>query len=155
MKLLKSKIETPLGKMVAMGDEEALHWLGFEELCDWEAEKGKTSPINSIERELAEYFEGKRREFQTPLHCSGTPFQQGVWRALREIPYGKTISYLQLAKEVGKPTAYRAVAQANGANRFAVVIPCHRVISADGGWGGYGGGLDRKRWLLDHEKNLI
>ena len=102
-------------------------------------------------RELDEYFAGKRSEFGVPIHEPGTPFQERVWAALREIPYGETLSYGELARTLGDPAAVRAVAQANGRNRIAVLVPCHRVIGADGGLGGYGGGLWRKRRLLEIE----
>ena len=105
-------------------------------------------PLRSAQQELEEYFEGGRREFSVALAPAGTPFQMRVWQALRAIPYGKTISYLVLAQRVGSPRAFRAVGQANGHNPLSIIVPCHRVIAADGSLGGYGGGLDRKRILL-------
>jgi AraC family transcriptional regulator of adaptative response/methylated-DNA-[protein]-cysteine methyltransferase len=105
------------------------------------------------EKELGEYFAGKRREFTVPLAPVGTPFQRAVWDQLRQIPYGQTCSYEDLAKAVGKPpTACRAVGQANGRNRIVVMIPCHRVVNKDGSLGGYGGGLWRKKFLLELER---
>ncbi|WP_019671936.1 methylated-DNA--[protein]-cysteine S-methyltransferase [Psychrobacter lutiphocae] len=102
--------------------------------------------------QLSQYETGKRCQFDLPLDLSmGTAFQQSVWQALRQIAYGDTISYATLAQHIGKPTAYRAVANANGKNPFSIVIPCHRVIASDGGLGGYTGGLDKKRWLLQLE----
>lgn len=101
--------------------------------------------------ELTEYFAGARREFDLPLEPAGTDFQRRVWQALRAIPYGATISYRTLAERIGQPTATRAVGLANGRNPIAIVIPCHRVIGADGSLTGYGGGLERKRTLLDLE----
>ena len=100
------------------------------------------------EVQLAEYFAGKRTEFDLPLELEGTQFQSDVWLSLAEIPYGKTISYAELASMVGRPSAFRAVGQANGANPIPIVLPCHRVIASGGGIGGYGGGLDMKRQLL-------
>jgi AraC family transcriptional regulator of adaptative response/methylated-DNA-[protein]-cysteine methyltransferase len=97
------------------------------------------------------YFQGKLKEFKTPIALNGTPFQKQVWEELLKIPYGQTISYKDLAIAVGNPRGCRAVAQANGANNLAVIIPCHRVINHNGRIGGYGGGLDRKKWLLDLE----
>ncbi|WP_059041472.1 bifunctional transcriptional activator/DNA repair enzyme AdaA [Paenibacillus rubinfantis] len=157
-------IDTPLGPMIAIADEEALYLLEFVDRRGLEREverlrlrtksaiiPGVTGPIRSIERELALYFEGQLTEFATPLHLLGTPFQQQVWARLRQIPPGETRSYAELAAEVGRPSAFRAVAQANGANQLALVIPCHRVINANGDLGGYGGGLSRKSWLLKHE----
>ena len=108
--------------------------------------------LNTI-TQLEQYFAGKRHQFDIALDLSlGTPFQQSVWRALQQIPYGQTISYAQLAQNIGKPTAYRAVANANGKNPFSIIIPCHRVVASDGSLGGYTGGLDKKRTLLSIEK---
>lgn len=112
---------------------------------------GSTDVGRSMERELGEYFEGTRRVFETPVGTPGTDFQQRVWKALREIPYGTVRSYGEQARAIGEPNAVRAVARANGDNRIAIVIPCHRVIGADGTLTGYGGGLWRKQWLLEHE----
>ena len=103
-------------------------------------------------QQLQDYANGKLNTFDLPLDISlGTPFQQRVWRALQAIPYGQTISYAQLATNIGQPTAYRAVANANGKNPFSIIIPCHRVIASGGGLGGYTGGLDKKRYLLGIE----
>ena len=99
-------------------------------------------------RQLDEYFARRRRTFELPLSVSGTPFQEQVWLTLAEIPYGETISYAELARWVGRPQAFRAVGQANGANPIPIILPCHRVIAADGSIGGYGGGLPTKRRLL-------
>lgn len=102
--------------------------------------------------QLGEYFQGTRREFSVPLHAPGSPFQRRVWNALQTIPYGETAHYQALAEQLGNPAAVRAVAAANGANRLSILIPCHRVIGKDGSLTGYGGGLQRKQWLLDHEQ---
>jgi AraC family transcriptional regulator of adaptative response/methylated-DNA-[protein]-cysteine methyltransferase len=107
--------------------------------------------LERLKVELEEYFAGKRRRFDLPIHEPGTPFQERVWSALREIPFGETRSYGELAKSLGEPAAVRAVAQANGRNRIAILVPCHRVIGADGGLGGYGGGVWRKKRLLEIE----
>ena len=101
--------------------------------------------------QLQAYFAGELRDFELPLAAEGTPFQQRVWRALCDIPYGETISYGELARRIGQPTASRAVGLANGQNPISIVVPCHRVIGANGSLTGYGGGLARKRWLLAHE----
>lgn len=107
-------------------------------------------------QELAAYFTGDLREFTVPLELAGTAFQSSVWNALLDIPYAQTISYGDLARAIGKePGASRAVGAANGANRLAIVVPCHRVVAADGSLHGYGGGLDRKRWLIDHERTAV
>ncbi len=107
--------------------------------------------LDALARQLREYFAGKRRDFAVPLALAGTPFQERVWRRLLDVPYGETISYDELARRTGCEGGQRAVGRANGDNRLAVVVPCHRVVRADGGLGGYGGGLERKRRLLELE----
>ncbi|WP_152392079.1 bifunctional transcriptional activator/DNA repair enzyme AdaA [Paenibacillus guangzhouensis] len=167
-KVLKAAwIDTKLGPMVAIADEHELYLLEFVDRRGLEREverlrlrtksaiiPGTTKPIQSIEEELTQYFDGKLKSFKTPLHLIGSPFQQSVWNQLVQIPPGETRSYSDLAVSLGRPTAFRAVAQANGANQLAIVIPCHRVINANGELGGYGGGLSRKNWLLQHEKTI-
>ncbi|MDI9634581.1 trifunctional transcriptional activator/DNA repair protein Ada/methylated-DNA--[protein]-cysteine S-methyltransferase [Kamptonema cortianum] len=164
-KILKASwLDTKLGPMIAIGDEEALYLLEFVDRRGLEREverlrkrtrlailPGITQPIRSIENELKQYFEGNLKEFKTPLHFLGSSFQKRVWEELLKIPFGETRSYAELAATIGKPSAFRAVANANGANQFAIVIPCHRVINSNGELGGYGGGLPRKKWLLAHE----
>lgn len=113
---------------------------------------GRTAPVESIESELKRYFAGELRDFRTPVALSGTEFQLGVWRQLQRIPAGRTVSYMELARAVGNPKGVRAVAQANGANRLAIIVPCHRVIESSGGLGGYGAGTDVKQRLLEHER---
>lgn len=108
--------------------------------------------IDRVREQLGAYFAGERRDFDFPLDTPGTDFQNRVWRALLEIPYGETTSYGELAGAIGSPGGARAVGMANGANRIAIVIPCHRVIESGGGLRGYGGGLERKRFLLDLER---
>jgi methylated-DNA-[protein]-cysteine S-methyltransferase len=115
----------------------------------------KAEPFASAADQLAAYFAGQLTEFDLPLAPAGTQFQRAVWAALQQIPYGETWSYGQLASTIGSPTAVRAVGLANGRNPIAVVIPCHRVIGADGSLTGYGGGLDRKHYLLDLEASLV
>ena len=105
-------------------------------------------PLRAAQRELEEYFAGERREFSLALEPAGTPFQMRVWQALRAIPYGETISYGELARRIGNPRAVRAVGLANGRNPISIIVPCHRVIGANGTLTGYGGGLERKRFLL-------
>src|SRR5215472_12610068 len=104
--------------------------------------------------QLREYFDGERTEFDLRLALDGTAFQRRVWAALQEIPYGQTISYGQLADRIGQPSASRAVGLANGKNPVGIIVPCHRVVGADGGLTGYGGGIDRKRYLLAHEQRV-
>lgn len=161
-------LDTPLGPMIAIANEEALYLLEFVDRRGLEKEierlrqktksaiiPGHTQAIDSIEQELQQYFAGKLQEFKTPLCLSGSPFQQSVWEELKRIPYGTTISYSDLAIVIDRPTAFRAVAQANGANQFAIIIPCHRVINMNGELGGYGGGISRKKWLIQHEKHSL
>ena len=109
-------------------------------------------PFAETDRQLREYFAGRRQEFDLPLKPQGTVFQQRVWAALREIPYGRTWTYGELAVHIGQPSASRAVGLANGKNPIGVIVPCHRVIGSDGSLTGYGGGLDRKKSLLEHER---
>jgi methylated-DNA-[protein]-cysteine S-methyltransferase len=108
-------------------------------------------PLPLAARQLDEYFAGRRRDFDLPLRLEGTAFQQRVWHALQEIPYGATWSYGEQAKRIGNPNASRAVGLANGRNPISILVPCHRVIGADGSLTGYGGGVERKHWLLAHE----
>lgn len=163
--LKASWIDTPLGPMLAIGDEQALYLLEFVDRRGLEREverlrkkiksaiiPGHTQPIRSIENELKSYFKGTLIEFKTPLFLLGSPFQKRVWEELKKIPSGETRSYSEIATEIGQRTAFRAVANANGANQFAIIIPCHRVINTNGELGGYGGGLTRKKWLINHEK---
>lgn len=165
--LKASWIDTHLGPMIAIANEKALYLLEFVDRRGLELEverlrkrtktpiiPGVTPPIRSIEKELHMYFAGDLSKFTTPIQRMGSPFQNIVWDELLKIPVGETRSYADIAKAIGRPTAYRAVAQANGANQLALMIPCHRVISSDGTLGGYAGGLSRKEWLLNHEKNL-
>ncbi|MEN8153618.1 MAG: methylated-DNA--[protein]-cysteine S-methyltransferase, partial [Acidobacteriota bacterium] len=112
---------------------------------------GKNKFLEMVQEQISEYFEGKRKEFPIPLHTPGTDFQKDVWKILKQIPYGETWSYKQQAIKLNKTKAVRAVANANGMNRIAIIIPCHRVIGSDGSLTGYGGGLDRKKWLLEFE----
>ncbi|TAK76745.1 MAG: methylated-DNA--[protein]-cysteine S-methyltransferase [Gammaproteobacteria bacterium] len=156
--LKTAQLETKLGPMMAVADENGLYLLEFI-TCQSLRKKlkaviipGETSIIKSIKAEIAQYFEGKINQFNTPIHLTGSPFQKRVWEELRTIPFGETRSYLEIAKSLKKPTAFRAVAQANGANQLAIVVPCHRVINANGKLGGYNGGVDRKQWLLEHER---
>ncbi len=158
-------IDTPIGAMIAVADRTTLHLLEFIDRKALPAELkklcaavrgdlgiGRYGPTEQIEAELKEYFEGKRALFETPLTLHGSPFQRAVWRALRRIPAGETRSYSNIAHAIGKPSAVRAVARANGANQISLAVPCHRVIGADGSLTGYGGGLWRKQKLIELEK---
>jgi len=164
--LVQSQIATPLGLMVAIANKDALYLLEFVDGrgVDREIERlqqqtkstiihGTTAPLVSIEQELQAWFDGTLKVFKTPWLLMGSPFQQEVWNALCHIPYGETRSYLEQAMSIGRPSACRAVANANGANQLAIIIPCHRIINSNGALGGYGGGIARKQWLIKHEKS--
>lgn len=142
-------IKTPLGIAKIIGDKDGISVISILD----EAEGSKTVPIILEEAvsQLQDYFEGKRTDFTFKLNPSGTEFQQKVWKGLLEIPFGKTMSYLELSKKLGDVKAIRAVAAANGKNPLWIVVPCHRVIGTDGSLTGYAGGLWRKKWLLEHE----
>ncbi|HEX6098154.1 MAG TPA: methylated-DNA--[protein]-cysteine S-methyltransferase [Thermoanaerobaculia bacterium] len=155
------KIETPIGTLHAAFDEQGrLTELGFRESSSRRvfesSREGSTPPLEDLSTrrledlsaELREYFAGKRKTFDFPLAPKGTEFQLAVWNALLEIPYGDTRTYAQLAHRIGRPSAVRAVGAANGANPIPVIIPCHRVIGSNGTLTGYGGGIERKQWLL-------
>lgn len=154
--ILYTCIESPIGDLLLLGDGDALHgihMLGAPRAIDvsprWREER---FAFAEPQRQLAEYFDGQRTSFQLTLHMHGTPFQRSVWRALQEIEYGQTASYGEIASRVGQPGAARAVGIANSRNPISIVVPCHRVIGADGSLTGYGGGLERKRYLLDLEQ---
>ena len=144
-------IDTPIGSLSAVADAEGrLVALRFDgDLLDART-AGPPLAARHV-REIEEYFAGTRREFTIPLAPRGTEFQLAVWNALLDVPYGDTISYAELARRIGRPAAVRAVGAANGANPIPVIIPCHRVIGSNGTLTGYGGGIERKQWLLAHE----
>jgi methylated-DNA-[protein]-cysteine S-methyltransferase len=151
-----SYFESPIGRLLLTSDGTALTGLYMEpsrkaQCTDGWIEDVTVAPLSATVRQLTEYFDGTRREFDLPLRLQGTVFQQRVWRQLTEIPYGQTWSYGQLAQRIDKPSASRAVGLANGRNPISILVPCHRVIGADGSLTGYGGGIERKRWLLVHE----
>lgn len=153
MTTTSTAIATPLGKLVAVATDDAVTALYFpEEPHPFVQEDHRENRIvEQLRAELAAYFAGTLTEFDLPLAPRGTPFQQRVWSALREIPYGATVSYRSIAERIGKPSAMRAVGAANGRNPIPILIPCHRVIAADGTMGGYSGGLGRKDALLKLE----
>ena len=146
-------MDSPVGRLVLMAEDDAITAVGFSEQAPHGAVRDDDRPLLVAAREqLAEYFSGQRREFDLPLRLRGTPFQQRVWQALREIPYGSTAGYGVLAARLGlSPGSARAVGMANGANPVAIVVPCHRVVGSNGKLVGYAGGLDRKRTLLGIE----
>lgn len=149
-------IDSPVGELLLAGDAAGLRLVVFpsakgriEPEADWEEDN---DAFEDARRQLDEYFQGRRREFRLKLAPTGTRFQLDVLDALQEIPYGETRSYRDIAKRIGKPQAMRAVGAANGRNPLPIIIPCHRVIGADGSLTGFGGGLDTKRFLLDLER---
>ncbi|TDL31319.1 bifunctional transcriptional activator/DNA repair protein Ada [Jeotgalibacillus sp. S-D1] len=167
-KVLKAAwIDTRLGPMLTIADDDGLYLLEFVDRRGLEREverlrlkmkaaiiPGITPPIALIEEELTRYFNGELTHFTAPVHMTGSPFQLRVWGELLDIPAGETRSYADIAAALGKPTAFRAVANANGSNQLAIIIPCHRVIRLNGDLGGYAGGLTRKKWLLNHERKI-
>ena len=162
--IVMERFDTPLGPMFVAASERGVCLLEFTDRRMLETEfrdlqkrlkttieYGQNAHTQQAQKELAEYFRGERRAFSLALDAPGTDFQRLVWAALRAIPFGRTVSYADQARTIGQPNAVRAVARANGMNRIAIVIPCHRVIGKDGSLTGYAGGLERKRWLLKHE----
>jgi methylated-DNA-[protein]-cysteine S-methyltransferase len=150
-------VDSPVGPLLLAADDAHLRVLEFETPAHpvkrgagWR--EGRNAVIDAAHAQLDEYFAGRRRAFDLPLSPQGTEFQRGVWWALAGIPYGTTISYAQLARGIGRPTATRAVGAANGRNPLSIVLPCHRVIGADGSLTGYGGGLPIKTYLLALER---
>ena len=164
-RLVYERFDAPLGPMIAVASEQGLCLLEFGDRRMLESEfadlqqrldavllPGTNEFTKAAIQQIGEYFAGARKMFTVPLQAPGTAFQQQVWAALREIPFGEIRSYGEIATRIGAPKAVRAVGTANGMNRIAILIPCHRVIGADGALTGYGGGLWRKDWLLKHEK---
>ena len=152
-------IDSPVDPLLLAADEHGLQLIEFHtprhpmaRVADWR--EGNNEVLQATRMQLEEYFAGTRTRFELPLAPHGTAFQKEVWHALADIPYGQTISYAQLALRVGKPTAMRAVGAANGRNPLPIVLPCHRVIGADGSLTGFGGGLPTKQFLLELEGAL-
>lgn len=150
-------MESPVGWLRLVAEGGVLVALHMEDEAG-----GPAGPSSAAEpvldeacRQLSAWFAGERTAFDLPLGPAGTPFQRAVWRALRDIPYGETRSYQQIAAAIGRPAAVRAVGAANGQNPLALIVPCHRVIGASGALTGYAGGLERKRWLLGHEREVL
>lgn len=144
---------SPLGTIEIVGSEAGISAIEF---CSGQppAQPDPHPSLHLCRQQLDEYFQGRRRIFSFELDLSGTEFQQKVWRQALSIPYGTTASYAEIARRIGHEKAFRAVGRANGQNRLAIVVPCHRLIGSDGQLTGYGGGLWRKAWLLEHERRL-
>ncbi|WP_283390918.1 methylated-DNA--[protein]-cysteine S-methyltransferase [Millionella massiliensis] len=167
--LIRGIVETPLGNMQALVLEKGVVMCDFVDRSEIAREMsglmrmfpgcrvvdGEHPCLEQLRVQFAEYFGGKRTEFRIPLHLVGTPFQVRVWQALLQIPYGTTITYAQQARMIGNPAAVRAVASANGRNRLPILVPCHRVIGADGSLTGYSGGIERKAELLRLERRFM
>jgi AraC family transcriptional regulator of adaptative response/methylated-DNA-[protein]-cysteine methyltransferase len=166
--LTVNRIHSPLGPLVAAADADHLYLLEFADRRMLERQlrrlglrlggvfaPGENRLLMQTVTELTEYFEGTRQDFTIPIASPGTEFQQSVWRQLCHIPFGQTSTYETVARAVGRDTAVRAVGRANGDNRLAIIIPCHRVIRSDGTLSGYGGGVRRKEWLLEHERAVL
>lgn len=168
LQLLMDRIHTPIGEMLIVADGD-----GNVRATDWTDHEARmrrllglhngddgfrlepTRNLNGLTDAISRYFAGELYAIDAlRVQTAGTPFQCEVWRALQEIPCGTTVSYAQLAERIGRPTAVRAVGLANGSNPVGVIVPCHRVIGSDGSLTGYGGGINRKRWLLEHEKRV-
>src|SRR5215831_18158826 len=157
--LYYTTLSSPIGELLLVGDGTTLHRLSMQEgrhprpISDqWQRDDERFSDVVA---QLHEYFAGEREEFDIPLHMEGSEFQLRVWNELCAIPYGTTISYGELARRIGQPSAARGVGMANGSNPIGVIVPCHRVIGADGSLTGYGGGLENKRTLLDLERGAL
>jgi methylated-DNA-[protein]-cysteine S-methyltransferase len=168
LRLLIDRIETPIGQMMIVADRDGNlraaawteHKAGMQRLLGLQYAKNgftldPTRNPNGLTDAINNYFAGELAAIDgLPVQTAGTTFQRQVWRALREISCGTTVSYAKLAERIGRPTAVRAVGLANGSNPVAIVVPCHRVIGSDGSLTGYGGGIERKRWLLAHEASV-
>jgi methylated-DNA-[protein]-cysteine S-methyltransferase len=158
--LWRREMDSPIGTLTIVSDRDAIVAIWFEaEVADGHSALGRTieaaggehAVLDRTIEQLDEYFRGERTEFELPLAPQGTPFQQQAWLALREIPFGETITYGEQARRLGDPNKSRAVGAANGKNPIPIVVPCHRVVGANGHLTGYAGGLGTKAWLLDHE----
>jgi methylated-DNA-[protein]-cysteine S-methyltransferase len=156
--LFSRDIESPVGLLRLVATDAALIETQWPRRADFSPPASASRPRNGLvdaaARQLDEYFAGKRTEFDVPIEFDGTDFQRAVWTELQRIPFGETRSYSQIASRVRTPAAVRAVGAANGANPIAIIVPCHRVIGANGTLTGYGGGLPMKRWLLHHEARI-
>ena len=169
--LRRAVVSSPIGELELLASEDGLVRLGLPDADraradGWLRRRGLTGAVSDIAvgddpilaetaAQLAGYFDGSRRDFDLPLDLRGTTFQVAVWNVVRAVPWGRTLAYREVAAALGLPAATRAVGAANGANPIAVVVPCHRLVGADGALRGYGGGLERKVWLLAHERGLV
>ena len=146
-------LSSPLGFIEVRGDEQTITSIKFNE--GGNASSKSSGIVEECRRQLQEFFKGKRRQFNLPLNPEGTEFQKKVWSIVKEAPFGETITYSSIAVKLGDVKLTRAVGYANGQNPILLLIPCHRVIATDGSLAGYAAGIDRKRWLLDYESNVV
>ncbi|RAP58608.1 methylated-DNA--[protein]-cysteine S-methyltransferase [Oleiagrimonas sp. MCCC 1A03011] len=156
----QDRLDTPIGVLTLIADEDgALVRVNLPQSCKPPPDLGPVhedrARLAPICAQFAAYFAGERFDFDLPTRPHGTPFQRGVWEGLLDIGYGRTASYAELARSIGRPRAVRAVGAANGANPLSIIVPCHRVIGADGSLTGYGGGMEAKQWLLEHERRCM
>lgn len=154
----ETTMDSPLGPLRLLANDEGLCGIYYQEHknapeLDCRA-NSEHSILKEAQQQLSEYFSGRRQEFSLPLALEGTPFMLSVWNALAGIPYGTTLTYGQLAQNIGSPKAFRAVGRTNGLNPVSIVLPCHRVVGSNGKLTGYAGGLANKEWLLDHERRI-
>ncbi|WP_310991613.1 methylated-DNA--[protein]-cysteine S-methyltransferase [Aequorivita marina] len=149
--MTKAFIQSPLGGLELIGSAAGLSAVIFKDAEAMPVSEKIPEELQDAVHQLEEYFDGKRKDFSLKLALEGTDFQKRVWKQLQEIPYGKTMSYQEMANRLGDPKVIRAAASANGKNPISIIIPCHRVIGSDGSLTGYAGGLHRKKWLLEHE----
>jgi methylated-DNA-[protein]-cysteine S-methyltransferase len=160
-----TRVPSPIGELLLGGDERGLAEVRFPPVTRagadgrsaraTAAQAGSAAALADASAQLTAYFDGARRDFELPLVLTGSPFFVRVWEAVRAIPFGETRTYGELAAAIGRPGAARAVGLANGRNPLPIIVPCHRLIGSDGSLTGYGGGLPRKRWLLDHEARIV
>ncbi len=155
-RMFHTKLESPVGELLLTADTRGITglFMNAKEKIPNARSRPDDTVFQEAKRQIAAYFAGALKVFDLPIVFTGTPFQNEVWKALCEIPFGETLSYGGLARRVARPGASRAVGAANGRNPISIIVPCHRVIGADGSLTGYGGGMDRKRWLLQHEGAL-
>jgi methylated-DNA-[protein]-cysteine S-methyltransferase len=159
MSLRHTVIETPIGPLTLVATPHALREVRFPNGRPVGPADGPAEPDHPVlahaAHQLAEYFDGSRLDFDVALDPQGSPFQLAAWRGLRQIPYGETVSYGEQARRLGHPGKARAIGAANGSNPLPVIVPCHRIIGSDGSLTGFGGGLERKAWLLHHERQVL
>ena len=154
-RIYHSKLSTPIGELLLTSNGTALTGIYLDDTTPDAVSQESDEVLSEAREQLTAYFAGTRTVFDLPLAMSGTPFQLSVWEKLNDIPFGTTISYGEQARRMDQPNASRAVGSANGRNPIPIIVPCHRVIGASGDLTGYGGGLDRKRWLLKHEAAVL